>query len=89
MPRRDDNKMIEVDLRFWTNNLGDQPKHAWAAGMVFVRKNTRHGIGSSRRFSEGVPFHSVAQISSAVEKALKAQGVKLNAKTNGMKKLYV
>jgi len=37
-------KMIEVKLRFWTNNLAGKsgqiiPKHAWSSGVVRIEPN--------------------------------------------------
>jgi hypothetical protein len=64
-------KMIEVKLRFWTNNLaGDAgkvvPKHAWSAGVVRIERNPSHGItpGKPR------PFHSLLDIGAVIEKVL-------------------
>ena len=42
-------KMIEIKLRFWTNDIAKQkgkivPKNAWAAGVVRVERNDSHGI---------------------------------------------
>lgn len=72
-------KMIEVKLRFWTNNIAEErgrviPKHAWASGVVRMEKNRAHGIvpGSP------IPFHSLLDLSAAIEKALIEHGVKLH-----------
>ena len=40
-------KMIEVKLRFWTNDIATgegkiAPKHAWSAGVVRIEKNKAH-----------------------------------------------
>ena len=37
-------KMIEVKIRFWTNDISDQPgkvipKNAWASGVVRMERN--------------------------------------------------
>jgi hypothetical protein len=42
-------KMIEVKLRFWTNEIAEgdgmiRPKHAWASGVVRMERNAAHGI---------------------------------------------
>jgi len=42
-------RMIEVKLRFWTNNLASEPgkiipKHARASGVVRIERNLSHGI---------------------------------------------
>jgi|SRR5947209_7566496 len=71
-------RMIEVKLRFWTNNLADKgkviPKHAWASGVVRMEGNKSHGIkpGAPK------PFHSLLDIGAVVEKALIEHGVVLH-----------
>jgi len=70
-------KMITVKVRFWTNEAaaGDfQPKHAWAAGMVNVETNPLHGIDASLT----LPFHSLLDIGSVIEKVLIRDGIKLH-----------
>ena len=72
-------KMIEVTVRFWTNNLGDKkgrlnPKHARTSGMVTIGSHPLHGI----RPIDNVPFHSIFQIPAAIEKALKRAGAILH-----------
>jgi len=42
-------KMIEVSLRFWTNDISEEPgkvipKHAWTSGVVRIQGNESHGI---------------------------------------------
>ena len=42
-------KMIEVKIRFWTDELSSQPgtvipKHAWTSGVVRIQGNKAHGI---------------------------------------------
>src|SRR4051812_47412910 len=72
-------KMIEVKLRFWTNDISDEakkilPKHAWASGVVRVERNESHGIvpGSP------APFHSLLDVGSVIEKVLIEQGIVLH-----------
>ena len=53
-------KMIEVSLRFWTNNISSEPgkivpKNAWTAGVVRIQGNESHGIVSGNP----KPFHSL------------------------------
>lgn len=90
MPGKDDvqpvvaaanEKMIEVRLRFWTNNLADRPsdrrvlpKHAWDTGTAEMTTNKTHGIQSQ----DPVPFNSMMEIPRAVEKVLLQHGVKLH-----------
>ena len=71
-------KMIEVKLRFWTNDIADAkgkiiPKHAWTSGVVRVEKNRSHGIVPGRP----IPFHSLLDIGRAVEKCLIDHDIKL------------
>jgi hypothetical protein len=73
-------RMIEVRLRFWTDDIAEKkgeiiPKHAWAAGMINVERNEVHEITPDK----WIPFNSMFEIPSAVEKCLIAHGVKLLA----------
>jgi len=82
-------KMIEVKLRFWTNNLAEdegniRPKHAWASGVVRMTRNNAHGI----RPGGPLPFHSLLDIGRVIEKALIDHGVRLHAPRR-MKKYFV
>ena len=72
-------RMIEVKLRFWTNNLATtegqiRPKHAWTSGVVRMERNRSHGIvpGSAR------PFHSLLDVGAVVEKVLMDHGIQLH-----------
>ncbi len=75
-------KMIEVRLRFWTNNLaGDGaesgqviPKHAWDKGVAIMTTNKTHGIKSQ----DPTPFNSMNEIGKAVEKVLLQHEIKLH-----------
>jgi hypothetical protein len=71
--------MIEVKVRFWTNDLGGEkgkilPKHAWGSGVVKIEPNDAHGITSS----DPVPFNSMAEIPAKVEKVLIDRGVTIH-----------
>jgi hypothetical protein len=76
-------KMIEVRLRFWTNNLVGEagehgqirPKHAWDKGVAIMTTNKTHGIKSE----DPTPFNSMMEITQAVEKVLLQHGVKLHS----------
>ena len=64
-------KMIEVKLRFWTDDIATEPgkviqKHAWSSGMVRIEGNKSHGITPSKP----LPFHSLLDIGAVVEKVL-------------------
>lgn len=71
-------KMIEVKLRFWTNNIAADgkvlPKHAWTSGVVRMERNDAHGItpGNPR------PFHSLLDMGAAVEATLIEHGIELH-----------
>ncbi len=72
-------KMIEVKVRFWTDDVADEPGtilpgHAWTSGVVRISKNPAHGIVP--RVS--VPFNSLLEIGGALEEVLIKHGVKLH-----------
>jgi hypothetical protein len=71
-------KMIEVRIKFWTNNIASEKDHveqkvAWDLGVLVLEKNTLHGI----KPKSPVPFHSLADLPGVLEKSLAAHGVKL------------
>jgi hypothetical protein len=72
-------KMIEIKLRFWTNDIAPEkgsvvPKHAWTSGVVRVERNKSHGItpGSPR------PFHSLLDVGQVIEKVMIEHGITLH-----------
>ncbi len=72
-------RMIEIKLRFWTNNISPTKgeilaKHAWCSGVVRIERNPSHGIkpGSPK------PFHSLLDVGSVIEKVLIDHGVTLH-----------
>ena len=71
-------KMIEVRVRFYTNNLADEgyiiPKHGWTNGAVQMDRNDFHKIESGKSF----PFNSIMEIPAAIEKALVDQKIALH-----------
>lgn len=72
-------KMIEVKLRFWTNDIADRsnqiiPKHAWSSGVVRIESNKSHGIVPSAP----KPFHSLLDVGAVIEKLLIEQGIILH-----------
>jgi hypothetical protein len=74
-----DKKMIEIKIRFWTNDIADEkgklvPKHAWSSGTVRIERNKRHGIKPGK----AQLFHSLLDVGSAVEKVLLEQGIVLH-----------
>jgi len=82
-------KMIEVQLRFWTNNIATQqgkviPKHAWTAGVVRIERNKSHGIEPGNP----QPFHSLLDASAIIEKVLIDHGVILHPSRRMKKYIY-
>lgn len=64
-------KMIEVKLRFWTNEISPEAgkvlaKHAWSSGVVGIERNKSHGIEPGRP----QPFHSLLDVGAVIEKVL-------------------
>jgi len=74
-------KMIEVKIRFWTNNIAPQgkikPKHAWAAGVVRMEPNKSHGI----KPGYPKPFHSLLGVGAVIEDVLIEHGIVLHPGT--------
>ena len=72
-------KMIEIKLRFWTNDIASDsgkvlPKHAWSNGVVRIEGNKAHGIvpGAPK------PFHSLLDVGAVIEKTLIEHGIVLH-----------
>ena len=81
-------KMIEVKLRFWTNDIADNPgqivpKHAWSAGVVRIESNRAHGIVPAAP----KPFHSLLDVGSVIEKLIIEQDIVLHPSSR-MKKYF-
>ncbi len=79
-------KMIEVKVRFWTNDLADgkdriRPKHAWGSGVIRIDGNPSHGIVPK----DPIMFNSMAEIPAKIEKVLIDHGVTIH-KSARMKK---
>ena len=73
-------RMIEIKVRLWTNDIADTegsvlPKHAWSSGLVRLTRNATHGIGSNK----ALPFHSLMDLTSVIEKILIQNGITLHA----------
>jgi hypothetical protein len=80
--------MIEVKVRFWTNDLAEgkgkiRPKHAWGSGVVRIASNPSHGIAPKKP----IPFNSLAEIPAKIEKVLIDHGVRIHA--DGQMKKYM
>ena len=72
-------KMIEIKIRFWTDSIAEQsgkirPKHAWSGGVVRIERNDAHGIIPQKP----VPFNSLMELPSVIEKVLIAHGITLH-----------
>ena len=79
-------KMIEIKVRFHTDKLaGDgrvRPKHARTEGFVRIKTNETHGITNR---GKARPFHSLLEITGAIEQVLKDHSIVLHV-SDGMKK---
>ncbi len=76
---RQGEKMIEVKVRFWTNDIAPEPekiipKNAWASGVVRIERNNSHGIEPSKP----QPFHSLLDVGAVIEKVLIEHGIILH-----------
>lgn len=76
---RHGNKMIEVKVRFWTNDLAPKantviPGHAWTAGVVRLKPNPAHSISPSAP----LPFNSLLELPVAIERLLIREGIVLH-----------
>lgn len=71
-------KMIEVKVRFWTDEIADAghvlPKHAWAAGVVRLKRNELHEIVPD----PPTPFNSLPELASVIEQVLIDHGIRLH-----------
>lgn len=72
-------KMIEVHVRFWTDDIAKQegrivPKNAWTSGVVRMERNEAHGITPSKP----VTFNSLLDLNAAIEKVLLSHGITLH-----------
>ncbi len=64
-------KMIEIRLRFWTNDIAPEkgqvrPRHAWTQGVVIMQRNQTHGI-EPQKYRH---FHSLLEIGAVIEEVL-------------------
>lgn len=71
-------KMIEVRIKFWTNNIASKkgdilPKVCWEGGMIVMEKNTLHGI----KPQSPLPFPTFTSLPRAIEKVLTQHGIKM------------
>jgi hypothetical protein len=78
--------MIELKVRFWTNDLADEqgkvaPKNAWAAGVVRIESNAAHGL----KAASPEPFNSLPELGAVIERVLIQHGIKLHPSTKERK----
>lgn len=71
--------MIELRIRFWTDEIAKQPghvvpKHAWDNGIVVMDSNKDHGISPQNP----KPFRSLMDLTSVIEKVLIEHGITLH-----------
>jgi hypothetical protein len=73
-----DRKMIEVKVRFWTNDIprkGERtPRHAWSSGMVRIDASETHGLKARKAQA----FNSLLDLPAAIERALLSHGIVLH-----------
>ena len=72
-------RMIEISIRLWTNDIAEEPgkvipKHAWTSGVVRIQGNESHGIAAGNP----LPFQSLLDIGSVIEKVLLNHGIVLH-----------
>jgi hypothetical protein len=71
-------KMIEIKVRFFTNDLAPKgkvlPKEGWTRGVVRITPNGPHAIESGR----ALPFNSLMELPAKIEQLLIANGIKLH-----------
>ena len=74
------NKMISISVSFWTDGIATEedrivPKHAWTSGVVKAVRNDSHGIRTS---ADPIPFNTLMELPSAIEKLLIREGIVLH-----------
>lgn len=87
---RQGEKMIEIKLRFWTNDIASEPggvlpKHARTSGVVRMERNRSHDI----RPLNPRPFNSLLEVGAIIEKVLIDHGITLHADRRMKKYLCV
>ena len=77
-------KMISVDVRFWTDDIADGenmviPKTGWTHGVVKINRNDSHGIKQS---GNPIPFNSLMELPAKIEELLIREGITLRRNSN-------
>jgi hypothetical protein len=71
-------KMIEIKVRFWTDNIAAKgkiiPKHCWNSGVIRIERNDLHGI----KPPSPVPFNSLSEILPKIEKVLQRNKIQVH-----------
>lgn len=72
-------KMIEVKVRFFTNDIATQggriiPKECWDSGVVRIARNKAHGIVPI----EPIPFNSLLDLPAKMEQLFLKSAIKLH-----------
>jgi len=76
-------RMIGVEVRFWTNEIGDAkrgfivPKHGWTRGVIRMRRNDSHGILPKNPR----PFNSLMELPAVLERVLIEHGITLHCES--------
>ena len=85
MKERRENKMITIEVKLWTDDLGENgniaPKQAWDSGMTRIVANSLHGIESATP----IPFQSLLELAAVIEKQLIKNGIKLHNSSRSKK----
>ncbi len=84
---RHGDKMIEVRIRFWTDNITEKgkvvPRRAWDSGVVVMDRNDSHGIQPQYP----TPFNSYLELPEVIAKVLVGHKVKLQRNRKSRKLL--
>ncbi len=78
--------MIEVTIRFWTNNISKKKGHvvkreAWDSGTVYLHENPSHGIPATA----ALQFRSLLDLGTKIETLLIKENIKLHRGTRSRK----
>lgn len=72
-------RTIEINLRFWTDNLAEEeghilPGNCWSSGVIGVPRNRAHDIGPT----QPQPFNSLMEIPSVLEQIFIEAGIEVH-----------
>jgi len=81
-------KMIEVNLRFWTDGIAKKgkirPRECWESGVIRMTRNPSHRIVPR----SPVPFNTMNEILPKIEQVLRNYGIRVH-RMKTAKGLYV